>query len=449
VIAELLNRQFVIDQLAELRERLPDEPVDGVNVKGEVAAAEERERRRSSGQPGFGGDRRGGPPLDDFSFFSRDPTISLVQSALDAYFDEHPELVTADPPADDGRRGPSDQPAVTGRRLRQTRVRREEGRRLFNRFSITDIQWVRSKIAEGIRLARDRHAFNPVPAPALQVPPTFRLYLVGDWATGIERAQRVAAEMRKRLAAAPADLEQHVIHLGDVYYSGWAQEVRNRFLRYWPVQPGDAKIRSWAVNANHDMYSGGHGYYDVLLGDDRFARQQRSSLFSLTNKHWRILGLDTAWDDHGLKDPQQDWIREELRDRSRKSVLLSHHQLFSGFEKIPAGDDDLSAKIMPVLREFPATAWFWGHEHRCVAMKPTDSVTHPRCLGDGGVPVYMTHDVLDPLPASVLYEHRGSFRKGLETWALFGFAVLDFVGDRIEVDYVTEYGSRHYAETLT
>ena len=32
----------------------------------------------------------------------------------------------------------------------------------------------------------------------------------------------------------------HAIHLGDVYYSGFAREYKNRFLRYWPVREDEA-----------------------------------------------------------------------------------------------------------------------------------------------------------------------------------------------------------------
>jgi hypothetical protein len=43
--------------------------------------------------------------------------------------------------------------------------------------------------------------------------------------------------MRAELdAGIKAGLEQHVIHLGDVYYSGWEFEYRERLLKYWPVK---------------------------------------------------------------------------------------------------------------------------------------------------------------------------------------------------------------------
>ena len=133
-----------------------------------------------------------------------------------------------------------------------------------------------------------------------------RLIVVGDWGSGLPRAQKVAAAMRSYVDDSLKNgIGCHVIHLGDVYYSGWEYEYRNRFLNYWPVHIEEKdKVGSWSLNGNHDMYSGGHGYFGTLLMDPRFSRQGGTSFFKLFNKHWQILGLDTAWDENGLKDPQ-------------------------------------------------------------------------------------------------------------------------------------------------
>ena len=110
MIAQLLNRDFVLEQLQDIRLQLAADVQANRNggVAGTdhlvtddyqeaLAAIQQTERREtlaSSGQPSFApdaGERRAGEepaPLDDFSFFSRDPTVSLLQSALDRYFDE-------------------------------------------------------------------------------------------------------------------------------------------------------------------------------------------------------------------------------------------------------------------------------------------------------------------------------------------------------------------------
>lgn len=196
MIAELLNRDFVLEQLADVRSRLLAvvRTEDDAALVQELASAEQREHAYSSGQlfPLQPGRRRGqGPvPLDDFAFISRDPIVSTFQSALEAYFDEHPEHVVEGAPSDDHRRSVGDEILVTDRSLRLPPIRKPPpGRRVFNRFSITDVQWIRSKIAEGVRLLRKRHDFNMTPAAPVSVSDRVRLILVGDWATGLPRAQ--------------------------------------------------------------------------------------------------------------------------------------------------------------------------------------------------------------------------------------------------------------------
>jgi hypothetical protein len=457
MIAEVLNREFVLQQLADVRARLAGTPGDA-EVAQALSEAEAREREQSSGQRSFSpppAQRRGvsGTPLDDLCFISHDPVVSLFQSVLEEYVEAHPLRNRRTlPPAAVQRRGDGD-PMVTDRALGLTPVRNAPAnRRLFDRYSITDVQWVRSKLAESVRLYRGKHAFNEKRPQPVTIADRARVLLVGDWATGVPRARKVGSRITRELdAGRELGVEQHLVHLGDVYYSGFPNEVRKRFLQHWPVPAGDAeRIGSWAVNANHDMFSGGYGYFDVLLADARFTRQQQSSFFTLVNRHWKIVGLDTAWDDHGLKDPQAEWLGDELDDGGRKTVLLSHHQLDSPYEQIPDGAGSLRSKVFPILKRTPVTAWFWGHEHRCLLLKENDSVRFGRCLGHGGVPVYMNHEDSDPYPVPLAYEYRGfiSSTLGFERWALLGFAVLDLDGDKIHVRYIDENGHEHKTETI-
>lgn len=456
MLAQILNRQFVLEQTQDLLEELRADPGDDADVLNHLVESEQRELKESSGQPGFEpafAERRGEEwvSLDDSSFFSRDPIISIVQSVLDEHFETNePDQIEEQEPADDGRRGPDDdEVAVTNRTIRDYEPFRDQpGRRIFNKFSITDVGWVRSKVAEGIRLLRRKHPFNAKPAAPVECDDHVRLVLVGDWATGLPRARKVAEEIRAVLDDGKAkSLEQHVIHLGDTYYSGWDHEYRKRFLPFWPVTQDESDtIGSWSINGNHDMYSGGHAYYDVLLDDPRFYKQQKSSFFSLYNKHWRILGLDTAWQDGTLENPQADWVGEQLGGDNQTGLLLSHHQPFSAYEK---SKPTIRRLLKPVLDSEKIRAWFWGHEHRCMLFKPHANVHFGRCVGHGGVPVYMTHRSDDPYPEPGEYEYREYIKKGFERWALFGFAVLEFDGPSIGVRYIDEDGEVHKAEELT
>jgi hypothetical protein len=466
LIAQVLNRDFVLKRLEEIRHFLstpnaegrrkagdkgpPLSPEDASLVLAATNQALATEAAAPSGQPEFvppPAERRGEEPapIDDFSFFSRDPVIGNFQSALDQYFREKKQVEVTRPT---GRRGGGGNVEVTDEALPGNKpTRGSNGRRVFDQFSVTDPRWVSSLFSEGIRGLRGKHDFPAKPADPVTLGNQARLVIVGDWGSGIPRARKVANEMRKVLdEGLAAGREQHAVHLGDVYYSGWEYEYRDRFLAYWPVKPDEAaRIPSWNLNGNHDMYSGGHAFFDYALKDPRFARQQGSSHFSLPNDHWTILGLDTAWDEHDLHGDQGTWAKGMLESAPGKGLLLSHHQIFSAYEK---KKNKLIDKIRPALETGRVRSWFWGHEHRCVLYNPAEKVEYARCIGHGGVPVYMTHKEGDPYASPASWEFRAFIQSGLERWALFGFAVLDFDNEKITVRYIDENGKEIKREQL-
>jgi len=263
----------------------------------------------------------------------------------------------------------------------------------------------------------------------------------------LPRARKVAEQISKCVdQGRKGNREVHVVHLGDVYYSGWKREYEKRFLRYWPVRIDEAEhVNSWSLNANHDMYSGGHDYYNTLLADPRFKKQSRCSYFEMFNEDWRIFGLDTGWEEGDLKEPQAGWVKQRIDNSRQKVLLLSHHQLFSAYESV---EEAVGNKLQGVLDTNRIRSWFWGHEHRCMLYKPYRKVEYARCVGHAGVPVYMSHNADDSYPEPGEYEYRGYLVKGIERWALLGFAVLDFEGPSIHVKYVNEYGNTHKEETI-
>jgi hypothetical protein len=243
------------------------------------------------------------PSLAEEAYLAREDFTSLVQSALEAYFEDHePERIEVFEAPDSEGLAPGEEPLadpVTDQRLSLP----DEQDELVGRLEITDPRWVTSAMAMGWRFVRQRHPFKaavPTPQPLAA---NARIVLVGDWGTGIKRAQNVGKQIRKIIEPDIGQREQHVIHLGDVYYSGWEREYDKNFLCYWPVEH-DEPVGSWSLNGNHDMYSGGHAYFGHLLADSRFAAQDRSSWFSLENDDWQVFGLDTAHEGHALKDPR-------------------------------------------------------------------------------------------------------------------------------------------------
>lgn len=333
------------------------------------------------------------------------------------------------------------------------------------RYGPTNVEWV-IEIGKAMldRLADGNHPFNPEPARH-EISDDARVVVVGDWGTGLPRARAVAGYMADEVASAlAAGRRAHVIHLGDVYYSGTREEVKRNVLApgLWPVseEQAAAGVTSWSLNGNHDMYGGGFGYFETLLGDPRFAAQRSAdgratSFFRITSPSWDIVGLDTSWDQDPLgqgqvallQDPQAEFVASVSRESDRKLMLMSHHQLVSVYDREDLGPA-LPEKLGPVLRSARVTAWLWGHEHRCMVFAADEGVGFPRCIGHGGVPVLMEHGPDDPIPPPGVWEQREFLEDRGDRWARFGFAIFDFDGDRIAVRYRDDQGTETRRESI-
>jgi hypothetical protein len=263
--------------------------------------------------------------------------------------------------------------------------------RMGDPFTHDDIRWI-TNVAVSLlqRLIDGSHPFNDAPATA-GLEPNARLVVLGDWGTGRPGAALVARTADAYIRGPDVDRPVHVIHLGDTYYSGTPTEQRNNLLTPWPVAPSDAgTIASWAVNGNHDMYSGGHGLFEVTLGDPRFGRQRANgrptSWFVLRGARWNVLGLDTSWrnyiveldeghlsfaDADGHLNGSEPDTLAALAQEDQRLLVLSHHQLFNAYDTYPL---PLAGEVQGPLAGRTVAAWFWGHEHDCLAYAPFDAV---------------------------------------------------------------------------
>jgi hypothetical protein len=333
------------------------------------------------------------------------------------------------------------------------------------RFGPDDPNWV-IDVAGAVleRMAKGNHPFNPLPAE-YEISDNARVVIVGDWGTGLPRAQEVAKFMAQEVSEALAEgREAHVIHLGDIYYSGLKGEVRRHVLAdgMWPVSAEQAStgVTSWSLNGNHDMYSGGFGYFETLLGDERFSKQRSpdgrsTSFFRLRSPSWDFVALDTSWDTDVLskgfvgvlEDPQAEFAQRVAGESARKLMLLSHHQLLSVYDKEDLGPT-LEEKLAPVLDGGRVTAWLWGHEHRCMGFEEAKKVKIPRCIGHGGVPVLMEHKQGEAIPPPGTWEERDFSEYRGEHWGRMGFAILDLYGAQIKVRYRNELGGTSREEII-
>lgn len=227
-----------------------------------------------------------------------------------------------------------------------------------------------------------------------------KLALLGDWGTG-----RYGAPECSKSIENDTDGYSVRLHLGDVYYSGNKDEIQERFLDVWPKDKTGREINR-ACNSNHEMYTGGHAYFNHTLS----TFGQSASYFALKNDHWILAGLDTAYKEKDLQGNQVQWLTDLVNNaEGRRIILFSHHQPFSPFD---GGHDKITSKLGELLNNHRIFGWYWGHEHRCTIYEQ-----HPgwklygRCVGHGGYAYF--RDKLDNA-ATLGHGHQGTTWRQLE-----------------------------------
>jgi hypothetical protein len=377
--------------------------------------------------------------VEDVWYAPRDRTIALFQSAMDEYLERkkaRPKGAT---------------------RVREKKVTKREARNIFytrkprtkgtaaaklwvgEQYDNLDPGWLEVAFEKAKIFLKGKHPFirhaklSDFHYRIVDKEGSIRIVLIADWGGGNDHAQAVAGQIRN-LDPAP----DYVIHLGDVYYAGTDDEVNRRFFSFWPgsLEQG----RSFALNSNHEMYSGGYAYFDITL--PRLG--QEASYFCLENDEWRLIGLDTGYIDHDLNVEQVEWLTALLNESDKKNILLSHHQLFSAYESGGGGEErlqrwtnDLAGKI---------TAWYWGHEHLCVVYKPYKGIKG-RCIGHGCFP-YEIPPATPPFSGpQVEWVLRASDLKHSGR-GLHGFALLEINTERLKVSHIDEAGTLQYDEAF-
>ena len=236
--------------------------------------------------------------------------------------------------------------------------------------------WAGSFFTWSRKFLEGKHSL-PHPMAIHNVKDSVNFAIMADWGTGLYGAPICAQAIAKN-----SFNYQVLLHLGDVYYAGLETEQRNRFLHFWPSV---ANTKSYSLNSNHEMYTGGYGYFDVLLKDARFGSNQTSSYFALQNSNFLFLFLDTAYVEHDFVQDERGWLLDAIaKAGGRKIILFSHHQLFS---RLDTQGPNLRAVLADALQEKRIFAWYWGHEHRCV-IYDQDRTTglFARCVGHSGMP---------------------------------------------------------------
>jgi predicted phosphodiesterase len=277
------------------------------------------------------------------------------------------------------------------------------------------------------------------------LPAKARVAIVGDWGTGQDEAKAVLAQIARK----DPDI---VIHLGDIYYSCTDFEATNYFYNIWSGELDLKKVRTFTLAGNHDMFSGGAPFYRLL---DRLG--QKASYFCLRNEHWQFIALDTGFNDRVpggtvptfLQDTELAWLTDKIHNAGgRRTVLLSHHQLFSAFEDFAGGsvNTHLLSQVQALLPF--VDVWLWGHEHNQTVYERFLNVLG-RCIGHGAFPIGISEtgppkfpDV--PMVPDIELGHGDAFMN-------HGYAVIDLDGDSAAISYFqdTDEDDALYVETLS
>ncbi|TIR17122.1 MAG: hypothetical protein E5X33_27150 [Mesorhizobium sp.] len=163
------------------------------------------------------------------------------------------------------------------------------------------------------------------------------------------------------------------------------------------------------------------------------------------------LGIARACAEWGLRYLKAVTLR--IREFSGRTILLSHHPLFSAFSAIGApGTDGKRTAVNPNLltaferlsAEKAIAAWFWGHEHNLAIYNPFAGLSRGRCVGHGAVPVSVLDQIYEPLgdlgdtptiiPRTELGKGPGVYNHG--------YAMLAFRGKACRAEYFELAGGK-------
>lgn len=293
-----------------------------------------------------------------------------------------------------------------------------------------------------------------------EIPNDAKVAIIGDWGTGMPDAQWLLYNIMENIHP------DVIIHLGDIYYSATPSECINNFAAILDeVFKSYDRVPVFTIPGNHDYYAFGYGYYDMVFGlnENTPTAVQPASYFQLKTQDngWQFLGMDTGFDDSNpanqfntlyagpqLKNNETQWHRDKLDTFSGNTILLSHHQLFTGnakingFESVYGSYPYLNKYLLDDFRYYfgdKVAAWFWGHEHNQVIYKNNlFGLPKGRLVGASAYEEMTSNDPYKQIYQEVPFEDiKLSNDNGYYN---HGFAVLDFSSRNTPTDpVVTTY----------
>lgn len=303
------------------------------------------------------------------------------------------------------------------------------------KWELLDPDWLEA-LEQWLIYYCNKAPFNTHPQ-IISIADTTSFVIAGDWGTGDWRKQSPSSLVAEQMEKITAD---YSIHLGDVYYAGTKSQEVDNLVNLWPKGSKDC----FTLNSNHEMYNGGHSYFEQAL-THTFTSQKGCSYFALENSNWLIIGLDTAY--HAdpldlylvgkLDDTQLSWL--ESLPKNKKIIILSHHQAFD-----ITGDNNshVYEQVIKSLGQQP-DFWYWGHLHNAIVYHPKGNL-HGRCIGHGAIP-YGNASVLKGVTDVCWYEDKSADDAEIPVRVLNGFAYIYLTDKTITEQMIAENGEIRFS----
>jgi hypothetical protein len=142
------------------------------------------------------------------------------------------------------------------------------------------------------------------------------------------------------------------------------------------------------------------------------------------------------------------WHRKMIQQAgTKKTVLLSHHQLFSPFGSVGQVNKTSYAYNPNLLGVFQSlfsqvSCWFWGHEHTLGIYDPYMGLQRGRCVGCSAVPVFTDQQSYTTATGLTTYNglpmptwNKTAITGNNGTDYNHGFAMMSLNGATATVDY--------------
>jgi hypothetical protein len=348
---------------------------------------------------------------------------------------------------DDNLEGHNERMMLVNKRAIETGV--TEGGNIWGtgKYQTMDIRWVEAFAVYLEYLVIGKINFPAGTPNVIAIPDSTKIIMAGDWGTGNWGTEN--APSIKMIEAITSQSPDYTIHLGDVYYAGTKNEETDNLVNIWPK----GTKGTFAINSNHEMYSGAHSYFSEALGK-LFLDQQGHSYFALENTHWIIVGLDSAYFDTSKlyragsigKEPQIQFLKDQAA-KGKKIIVLTHHNgLIDQKDGTQQKNHPLWNQVMEVFPDVQGPAyWYWGHIHSGTVYQ-TNAFNNQvccRCLGHGGIPSGFSEVLLSAKAngSVIWFEGKDAQDPNNKFRVMNGFVTLELNGEKITETYYNENGN--------